>query len=177
MAASKVKTVLGGDGGDELFAGYPSFQAHLLMERLSFLPAGVRYSLTHPHAYSRSNLEGMMDVLEACRAGKTGHLIFASSSSVYGLNQKMPFSERDNVDHPVSLYAATKKANELMAHCYAHLYGLPCTGLRFFTVYGPWGRSDMAYYKFTQAILAGKEIELFGEGRLKRDFTYVDDIV
>jgi UDP-glucuronate 4-epimerase len=137
----------------------------------------VRYSLTHPHAYSRSNLEGMMDVLEACRAERTGHLIFASSSSVYGLNQKMPFSERDNVDHPVSLYAATKKANELMAHCYAHLYQLPCTGLRFFTVYGPWGRPDMAYYKFTQAILAGKEIELFGEGKLKRDFTYVDDIV
>jgi len=139
--------------------------------------AGVRYSLTHPHAYSRSNLEGMMDVLEACRAEKTGHLIFASSSSVYGLNQKMPFCERDNVDHPVSLYAATKKANELMAHCYAHLYHLPCTGLRFFTVYGPWGRPDMAYYKFTQSILAGKEIELFGEGKLQRDFTYVDDIV
>jgi UDP-glucuronate 4-epimerase len=119
----------------------------------------------------------MMDVLEACRAEKTGHLIFASSSSVYGLNQKMPFCERDNVDHPVSLYAATKKANELMAHCYAHLYRLPCTGLRFFTVYGPWGRPDMAYYKFTQSILAGKEIELFGEGKLQRDFTYVDDIV
>jgi UDP-glucuronate 4-epimerase len=139
--------------------------------------AGVRYSLTHPHAYARSNLEGMLDVLEACRAEKTGNLIFASSSSVYGLNQSMPFSERDNVDHPVSLYAATKKANELMAHAYAHLYGIPCTGLRFFTVYGPWGRPDMAYYKFTQAILEGKEIELYGEGKMQRDFTYVDDIV
>jgi len=139
--------------------------------------AGVRYSLTHPHAYARSNLEGMLDVLEACRAEKTGNLIFASSSSVYGLNQSMPFSERDNVDHPVSLYAATKKANELMAHSYAHLYGIPCTGLRFFTVYGPWGRPDMAYYKFTQAILEGKEIELYGEGKMQRDFTYVDDIV
>ena len=139
--------------------------------------AGVRYSLTHPHAYARSNLEGMLDVLEACRAEKTGNLIFASSSSVYGLNQSMPFSERDNVDHPVSLYAATKKANELMAHSYAHLYGIPCTGLRFFTVYGPWGRPDMAYYKFTQAILEGKEIELYGDGKMQRDFTYVDDIV
>jgi len=139
--------------------------------------AGVRYSLTHPHAYARSNLEGMLDVLEACRAEKTGNLIFASSSSVYGLNQSMPFSERDNVDHPVSLYAATKKANELMAHSYAHLYGIPCTGLRFFTVYGPWGRPDMAYYKFTRAILEGKEIELYGEGKMQRDFTYVDDIV
>jgi UDP-glucuronate 4-epimerase len=139
--------------------------------------AGVRYSLTHPHAYARSNLEGMLDVLEACRAEKTGNLIFASSSSVYGLNQSLPFSERDNVDHPVSLYAATKKANELMAHSYAHLYGIPCTGLRFFTVYGPWGRPDMAYYKFTQAILEGKEIELYGDGKMQRDFTYVDDIV
>jgi len=139
--------------------------------------AGVRYSLTHPHAYAKSNLEGMLDVLEACRAEKTGHLIFASSSSVYGLNQSMPFSERDNVDHPVSLYAATKKSNELMAHCYAHLYGIPCTGLRFFTVYGPWGRPDMAYYQFTQKILEGKEIELYGDGKMQRDFTYVDDIV
>ena len=139
--------------------------------------AGVRYSLTHPHTYAKSNLEGMLDVLEACRAEKTGHLIFASSSSVYGLNESMPFSERDNVDHPVSLYAATKKSNELMAHCYAHLYGIPCTGLRFFTVYGPWGRPDMAYYKFTQAILEGREIELFGDGKMRRDFTYVDDIV
>ena len=139
--------------------------------------AGVRYSLTHPHAYARSNLEGMLDVLEACRAEKTGHLIFASSSSVYGLNQSMPFCERDNVDHPVSLYAATKKSNELMAHCYAHLYGIPCTGLRFFTVYGPWGRPDMAYYKFTRNILEGREIELYGDGKMQRDFTYVDDIV
>ena len=139
--------------------------------------AGVRYSLTHPHAYAKSNLEGMLDVLEACRAEKTGNLIFASSSSVYGLNQSMPFSERDNVDHPVSLYAATKKSNELMAHCYAHLYGIPCTGLRFFTVYGPWGRPDMAYYKFTQNILEGREIELYGDGKMQRDFTYVDDIV
>ena len=149
----------------------PSVVVHLAAQ------AGVRYSLTHPHAYARSNLEGMLNVLEACRAQKTSHLIFASSSSVYGLNQGMPFSEKDNVDHPISLYAATKKANELMAHSYAHLYGIPCTGLRFFTVYGPWGRPDMAYYKFTQAILAGKEIELFGEGKMRRDFTYVDDIV
>ena len=139
--------------------------------------AGVRYSLTHPHAYAKSNLEGMLDVLEACRAERTGNLIYASSSSVYGLNQSMPFSERDNVDHPVSLYAATKKSNELMAHCYAHLYGIPCTGLRFFTVYGPWGRPDMAYYKFTRNILEGKEIELYGDGKMQRDFTYVDDIV
>lgn len=139
--------------------------------------AGVRYSLTHPHAYARSNLDGMLDVLEACRAEKTTNFIFASSSSVYGLNETMPFSERDHVDHPVSLYAATKKANELMAHAYAHLYQLPSTGLRFFTVYGPWGRPDMAYYKFTQAILAGDEIELYGQGKMMRDFTYVDDIV
>lgn len=149
----------------------PSVVIHLAAQ------AGVRYSLTHPHAYARSNLEGMLDVLEACRAEKTPNLIFASSSSVYGLNQSMPFSERDNVDHPISLYAATKKANELMAHSYAHLYGIPCTGLRFFTVYGPWGRPDMAYYKFTQAILEGREIELYGEGKMRRDFTYVDDIV
>ena len=139
----------------------PSVVVHLAAQ------AGVRYSLTHPHAYARSNLEGMLDVLEACRAEKTPNLIFASSSSVYGLNQSMPFSERDNVDHPISLYAATKKANELMAHSYAHLYGIPCTGLRFFTVYGPWGRPDMAYYKFTQAILEGREIELYGEGKMR----------
>jgi UDP-glucuronate 4-epimerase len=139
--------------------------------------AGVRYSLTNPHSYVESNLTGFLHILEGCRHRKVGHLIFASSSSVYGANTRMPFSVHDNVDHPVSLYAATKKANELMAHTYAHLYGLPSTGLRFFTVYGPWGRPDMALFLFTQAILAGKPIQVFNHGRMKRDFTYIDDIV
>ena len=139
--------------------------------------AGVRYSLENPHAYIDSNLVGFMNVLEGCRHAKVQHLVYASSSSVYGGNTKMPFSEADSVDHPVSIYAATKKANELMAHTYSHLYGLPTTGLRFFTVYGPWGRPDMALFLFTKAILEGRPIDVFNHGKMKRDFTYVDDIV
>ena len=139
--------------------------------------AGVRYSLKNPHAYVDSNLVGFINILEGCRHGKVGHLVYASSSSVYGGNTKMPFSEHDSVDHPVSLYAATKKANELMAHTYSHLYGLPTTGLRFFTVYGPWGRPDMALFLFTKAILEGRPIDVFNHGNMLRDFTYVDDIV
>jgi len=139
--------------------------------------AGVRYSIENPHAYVDANLVGFMNVLEACRNSRIQHLVFASSSSVYGANKRMPFSEHDNVDHPISLYAATKKANELMAHSYAHLYGLPCTGLRFFTVYGPWGRPDMALFKFTKNILAGISIPVFNRGDMVRDFTYIDDIV
>jgi UDP-glucuronate 4-epimerase len=139
--------------------------------------AGVRYSIDHPHAYGESNLTGFLNVLEACRHHPVAHLVYASSSSVYGGNTKMPFAEADAVDHPVSLYAATKKANELMAHTYSHLYGIPTTGLRFFTVYGPWGRPDMAYFSFTRDILAGRPIAVFNEGRMMRDFTYIDDIV
>ena len=139
--------------------------------------AGVRYSLTNPHAYVDANLRGFMNILEGCRHNGVEHLVYASSSSVYGANTRQPFSEHDNVDHPVSLYAATKKANELMAHSYAHLYKLPVTGLRFFTVYGPWGRPDMALFKFTKGILAGEPIPVFNEGRMIRDFTYIDDIV
>jgi UDP-glucuronate 4-epimerase len=139
--------------------------------------AGVRYSLDNPQAYVQSNLVGFVNVLEGCRHGKVEHLVYASSSSIYGGNKKMPFSERDNVDHPISLYAATKKSNELMAHTYSHLFGLPTTGLRFFTVYGPWGRPDMSYFKFTKAILEGRPIEVFNHGKMQRDFTYVDDIV
>ncbi|MRR56904.1 MAG: NAD-dependent epimerase [Deltaproteobacteria bacterium] len=139
--------------------------------------AGVRYSLENPHAYVDSNLVGFVNILEGCRHQGVDHLLFASSSSVYGGNTKIPFSESDNVDHPVSLYAATKKANELMAHSYAHLYGLPVTGLRFFTVYGPWGRPDMAYYSFTKAILAGQSIDVFNHGKMLRDFTFIDDAV
>lgn len=139
--------------------------------------AGVRYSLENPHAYVESNLVGFMNLLEACRQGGVEHLVYASSSSVYGANTKMPFSVHDNVDHPLSLYAATKKANELMAHTYSHLYNLPTTGLRFFTVYGPWGRPDMALFKFTKAILEGKPIDVFNYGNHRRDFTYIDDIV
>ena len=139
--------------------------------------AGVRYSLTNPHAYIDANLVGFGNILEGCRHHGVKHLVFASSSSVYGANTKMPFSVHHNVDHPVSLYAATKKANELMAHTYSHLYGLPCTGLRFFTVYGPWGRPDMALFLFTRAILDGKPIKVFNHGKMKRDFTYIDDIV
>jgi UDP-glucuronate 4-epimerase len=138
--------------------------------------AGVRYSITHPHAYLDSNLTGFGHVLEGCRAQEVAHLVYASSSSVYGGNTKMPFAETDAVDHPVSLYAATKKANELMAHSYSHLYGFPTTGLRFFTVYGPWGRPDMAYHLFTRAILAGEPISVFNHGDMRRDFTYIDDI-
>ncbi|WP_434514860.1 NAD-dependent epimerase [Dechloromonas sp. ARDL1] len=139
--------------------------------------AGVRYSIQNPHAYVDSNLVGFINVLEGCRHHQVQHLVYASSSSVYGGNTKMPFSEHDSVDHPVSLYAATKKANELMAHTYSHLYGLPTTGLRFFTVYGPWGRPDMALFLFTKAILEGRPIDVFNHGNMKRDFTYVDDIV
>lgn len=139
--------------------------------------AGVRYSLENPGAYIDSNLVGFGNILEGCRHGKVKHLVFASSSSVYGANTRLPFSEHDNVDHPVSLYAATKKANELMAHSYASLYGVPCTGLRFFTVYGPWGRPDQALFKFTRGILEGRRIPVFNEGRMVRDFTYIDDIV
>lgn len=139
--------------------------------------AGVRYSIDNPHAYVDSNLVGFANILEGCRQQKTAHLVYASSSSVYGANTKMPFSTVDNVDYPVSLYAATKKSNELMAHAYSHLYNLPITGLRFFTVYGPWGRPDMAYFKFTKAILEGAPIDVYNHGRMKRDFTYIDDIV
>jgi UDP-glucuronate 4-epimerase len=139
--------------------------------------AGVRYSLENPHAYIDSNIVGFMNLLECCRHQGTGHLVYASSSSVYGMNTSMPFSVHDNVDHPISLYAASKKANELMAHTYSHLYGLPTTGLRFFTVYGPWGRPDMALFLFTRAILAGEPIKVFNMGDMQRDFTYVDDIV
>ncbi len=138
--------------------------------------AGVRYSLTNPHAYVDSNLLAFMNILEACRHGKVEHLVYASSSSVYGSNRVTPFSVHHNVDHPVSLYAATKKANELMAHTYSHLYGLPTTGLRFFTVYGPWGRPDMALFLFTRAILAGQPIDVYNHGNMERDFTYIDDI-
>jgi UDP-glucuronate 4-epimerase len=139
--------------------------------------AGVRYSLENPHAYIDSNVTGFMNVLEGCRHSGVQHLVYASSSSVYGGNTRLPFSEHDGVDHPVSLYAATKKANELMAHTYSHLYGLPTTGLRFFTVYGPWGRPDMALFLFTKAILEDRPIEVFNHGHMQRDFTYVDDIV
>jgi len=138
---------------------------------------GVRYSLINPYSYIDSNINGFLNVLEGCRHNGVKHLVFASSSSVYGANTKIPFSTHHNVDHPVSLYAATKKANELMAHSYAHLYKLPCTGLRFFTVYGPWGRPDMAYFSFTKAILEGKPIDVFNYGKMRRDFTYIDDIV
>ena len=139
--------------------------------------AGVRYSLENPHAYINTNIVGFTNILEGCRHHGVEHLVYASSSSVYGANTRLPFSVHDNVDHPMSLYAASKKANELMAHCYSHLYGLPATGLRFFTVYGPWGRPDMALFLFTRNILAGKSIDVFNHGDHRRDFTYVDDIV
>ena len=139
--------------------------------------AGVRYSLENPSAYINSNLVGFGNILEGCRHGNVQHLVYASSSSVYGSNKKIPFSVEDNVDHPISLYAATKKANELMAHTYSHLFQLPTTGLRFFTVYGPWGRPDMALFKFTKAILAGEAIDVYNHGKMRRDFTYIDDIV
>jgi len=139
--------------------------------------AGVRHSLHAPEEYIEANLVGFANLLEQCRHAEVRHLVFASSSSVYGANARLPYAERDNVDHPVSLYAASKKANELMAHSYAHLYGLPSTGLRFFTVYGPWGRPDMAYFSFTRKILAGESIPVFNEGRMQRDFTYIDDVI
>lgn len=155
-----------------LFAGRPFDRViHLAAQ------AGVRYSLTNPGAYVQSNLVGFLNILEGCRHARTPHLAYASSSSVYGLNARQPFSVHDNVDHPISLYAATKKANELMAHTYSHLYGLPTTGLRFFTVYGPWGRPDMALFLFTKAILAGRPIDVYNHGKMRRDFTYIDDIV
>jgi UDP-glucuronate 4-epimerase len=157
---------------EELFARHkPQRIVHLAAQ------AGVRYSLTNPHAYTESNITGFLNILEGCRHHGVEHLAYASSSSVYGANTKQPFSEHDNVDHPVSLYAATKKANELMAHTYAHLFGVASTGLRFFTVYGPWGRPDMALFRFTRGILAGEPIPVFNEGRMIRDFTYIDDIV
>lgn len=156
----------------ELFAQQkPQRVVHLAAQ------AGVRYSLQNPHAYAQSNLVGFTNILEACRHHGVEHLVYASSSSVYGGNTKLPFSEQDNVDHPVSLYAATKKANELMAHTYSHLYNLPTTGLRFFTVYGPWGRPDMSPFLFANAILSGKPIQVFNHGNMMRDFTYIDDIV
>jgi len=139
--------------------------------------AGVRYSLTNPHAYIDSNLVGFVNILEGCRHSGVRHLVYASSSSVYGANTRIPFSVHDSVDHPISLYAATKKSNELFAHTYSHLFGLPTTGLRFFTVYGPWGRPDMAFYKFTRAIEAGQPIDVYNHGAMRRDFTYIDDIV
>jgi UDP-glucuronate 4-epimerase len=139
--------------------------------------AGVRHSLEDPHAYVRSNVQGFLNILEGCRHQEIDHLLYASSSSVYGAGTQMPFSVHQNVDHPISLYAATKKSNELFAHCYSHLYGIPSSGLRFFTVYGPWGRPDMALFLFTRAILAGEPIKVFGNGQLMRDFTYIDDVV
>ena len=158
-------------GMEELFIHHkPERIVHLAAQ------AGVRYSLTNPHAYIDSNIVGFMNILEGCRHTNVQHLTYASSSSVYGANTSMPFSIHDNVDHPVSLYAASKKANELMAHTYSHLYNLPTTGLRFFTVYGPWGRPDMALFLFTKAILAGDPIDVFNHGKMQRDFTYIDDI-
>src|SRR5687768_3191246 len=160
------------DAMAELFARHrPARVVHLAAQ------AGVRYSLTNPHAYTRSNIDGFLNILEGCRHHGVEHLVYASSSSVYGANTKQPFSEHDPVDHPVSLYAASKKANELMAHTYAHLYRLPVTGLRFFTVYGPWGRPDMALFKFTRGILEGHPIQVFNNGEMIRDFTFIDDIV
>ncbi len=138
--------------------------------------AGVRHSIDHPHAYADANLEGFLNILEGCRHHACRHLLYASSSSVYGANTKLPFSVRDNVDRPISLYAATKKANELMAHCYSHLYRIPTTGVRFFTVYGPWGRPDMAVFLFAKAIIEGRPIRLFNHGKMRRDFTYIDDV-
>ncbi len=160
------------DGLSAIFTDHPVEVAVNLAAQ-----AGVRYSLVNPHAYVQSNLVGFVNLLECCRHHGIRHLVFASSSSVYGANTRMPFSVHDNVDHPVSLYAATKKSNELMAHTYSHLYDLPCTGLRFFTVYGPWGRPDMALFLFTKAILEDNPIQVFNHGKMLRDFTYVDDIV
>ena len=160
------------DAMADLFASeQPDCVIHLAAQ------AGVRYSLTNPHAYINANLQGFMNVLEGCRHHQIGHLVYASSSSVYGGNETMPFSEHDNVDHPLSLYAATKKANELMAHTYSHLYQLPTTGLRFFTVYGPWGRPDMALFLFADAMLKNNPIDVFNDGNMVRDFTFIDDIV
>ncbi|HYC91970.1 MAG TPA: NAD-dependent epimerase [Thermoanaerobaculia bacterium] len=160
------------EGMEALFAEHrPQRVVHLAAQ------AGVRYSILNPHAYTASNVTGFLHILEGCRAHGIEHLVYASSSSVYGVSSRQPFKEDQNVDHPISLYAATKKANELMAHTYSHLYGIPTTGLRFFTVYGPWGRPDMAPMKFTKGILAGDTIPVYNEGRMVRDFTYIDDIV
>ena len=168
-----VKDDLSDKGGlENIFKGHPIEAVVNLAAQ-----AGVRYSLQNPQAYVNSNLVGFVNILECCRHYDIQHLIFASSSSVYGANTKMPFSVHDNVDHPVSLYAATKKANELMAHAYSHLFDLPCTGLRFFTVYGPWGRPDMALFLFTKAILEDKPIKIFNHGKMQRDFTFIDDII
>lgn len=167
-----LKQDIADNGGMQALFASGSFQRviHLAAQ------AGVRYSLENPMVYGEANLIGFLNVLEGCRHHRIEHLVYASSSSVYGLNRKMPFSTTDSVDHPVSLYAATKKANELMAHSYSHLYGLPTTGLRFFTVYGPWGRPDMALFKFTRAMLAGEPIDVYNRGEMRRDFTYIDDI-
>ncbi len=159
---------------DSLAAAFARFRPDAVIHLAA--QAGVRYSLDNPRAYASSNLDGFLSVLEACRRHPVSHLVYASSSSVYGGNGKVPFSEHDGADHPVSLYAATKRANELMAHAYAHLYGIPATALRFFTVYGPWGRPDMAYFKFTKAILEGRPIDVYAESAMSRDFTYVDDV-
>ena len=160
------------DGIERVFAAHqPKSVVHLAAQ------AGVRYSIDNPRAYIESNVSGFLNILEGCRHHPVAHLVYASTSSIYGLNTRQPFSEHDNTDHPISLYAATKKANEAMAHSYAHLYGIPCTGLRFFTVYGPWGRPDMALFKFARGILAGEAIPVFNRGEMIRDFTYIDDIV
>ena len=157
---------------EKIFAGNPFTRVvHLAAQ------AGVRFSLTDPHEYIPANLSGFFNVLHACKEAKLEHFVYASSSSVYGANSKVPFEETDATDHPVNLYAATKRSNELMAWSYAHIYGLPSTGLRFFTVYGPWGRPDMAYFHFSKAILAGQTIKVFNHGNMKRDFTYIDDII
>src|SRR5213596_1774113 len=164
--------IVDGDAVRNLFEKEkPSSVIHLAAQ------AGVRYSLTHPHVYVDSNVKGFLNILEGCRHNPVEHLIYASTSSIYGANTHQPFSEHDNVDHPLTIYAATKKANELMAHTYAHLFRVPSTGLRFFTVYGPWGRPDMALFRFTKGILAGEQIPVYNEGRMIRDFTYIDDIV
>jgi len=177
LAASDRFTLLRADLAD-LEAIAPAFEPGDVTVTVNLAAqAGVRYSLENPHAYVKANLNGFVNVLECCRHNGVGHLVYASSSSVYGANTAMPFSVHHNVDHPVSLYAATKKSNELLAHTYSHLYGLPCTGLRFFTVYGPWGRPDMALFLFTRAILEGEPIKVFNHGRMRRDFTYIDDIV
>lgn len=187
LKRARVAAVQPRQASDFLFLEYditdaPAMQA--LFEEQQFdavinlaAQAGVRYSIDNPQAYIDSNINGFMTILECCRHHPVKHLVYASSSSVYGANRKMPFAVTDNVDHPVSLYAATKKANELMAHTYSHLYGIPTTGLRFFTVYGPWGRPDMACFLFTEAIVRGEPIKVFNEGRMQRDFTYIDDIV
>ena len=160
------------DGLDGIFADHKADRViHLAAQ------AGVRYSIDHPHTYVQSNLVGFANILEGCRSHESPHLVYASSSSVYGNNQKVPFSETDSVDNPISLYAATKKSNELMAYTYSHLYRIPTTGLRFFTVYGPWGRPDMAYYKFADAICKGDSIDVYNHGDMERDFTYIDDVV